>query len=52
MSELLDKFKKFISDHGYELVVSDSGISVEELTRSFETGSEEHDEETTNIIPE
>ena len=52
MSKLLDKFKKFVSDHGYELVVSDTGISVEELAGSFETGSEEHNEETTNIIPE
>lgn len=52
MPNLLDRFKKFVSDHGYELVVSDTGISVEELARSFETESEEHNEETTNIISE
>lgn len=78
MPNLLDKFKKFVSDHGYKLVVSDTGISVEELARSLpggrcwkhngssvrlmfldgnttnntKTGSEEHNEETTNIIPE
>ena len=52
MPNLLDKFKKFVSDCGYELVVSDTGISVEELARSLETGLEEHNEEKTNIVPE
>lgn len=51
MPNLLDKFKKFVSDCGYKLVVSDTGISVEELAGSPETGSEEHNEEKTNIIP-
>ena len=48
MSKLLDKFMKFVSDCGYKLVVSDSGISVEELAESFETGSEEYNAEKTN----
>jgi hypothetical protein len=50
MTNLLDKFKKFVSDNGYELVVSDSGISIDIL---FESLSEDNtDEETSNIISE
>ena len=53
MNTLLDKFKKFVSDNGYKLVISDSGISVNDIFGSNETISEDiTDEETSNIISE
>lgn len=43
MSELADKiervnrFKEFVRSHGYELNVSDSGVSIEELLKPLKS---------------
>lgn len=43
MSELTDKvervnrFKEFVRSHGYELNISDSGVSIEELLKSLKS---------------
>lgn len=37
MDDLLTRFKEFVRSHGYELVISDHGISIEELIGSLKT---------------
>ena len=43
MSELTDKvervnrFKEFVRSHGYELNISDSGVSIKELLKSLKS---------------
>lgn len=37
MDDLLTRFKDFVRSQGYELVISDHGISIEELIGSFKT---------------
>jgi hypothetical protein len=36
-AEQVNRFKEFVRSYGYELDVTDSGISIEELLKSFES---------------
>lgn len=55
MPELIDRagqvnrFKEFVRSYGYELEVSDSGVSIEELLESFESILDARD---TNVLTE
>ena len=44
-AEPIDRFKEFVRSQGYELAVTDSGISIEELLKSFKSVLKEGDKD-------
>ena len=36
-ADQIDRFKEFVRSYGYELEVSDSGVSIEKLLESFDS---------------
>jgi hypothetical protein len=44
-AERIDRFKEFVRSQGYELAITDSGIPIEELLKSFKSALKEDDED-------